>query len=79
MPDAETLQSQVRPVMKSWHEDVKVSIVSGTVHVSYYWRPTFDLEFIRIIKRWVESIEYSTAHRIIPCFILIGKYATTVI
>ena len=73
MPDAETLQSQVRPVMNAWHEDVKVNIASGTVQVSYYWRPTFDLEFTRIIEKWMESIEYSPANRTIPSFVLMGK------
>ena len=72
MPNAETLHNKVFSISKTRHEDVDLSVSSGTVHLSFYWRPSFDFEFLRIIKKWRDSIQYSPAHRSIPSFILMG-------
>jgi len=72
MPNAEILHNEVRSKTKTKHEDVKLSVASGTIHLAFYWRPSFDFEFLRIIKKWKDSIQYSPAHRSTPSFILMG-------
>lgn len=73
MPNAETLHSEVRSVTKTKHEDVKLNVSSETTRPSFYWRPSFDFEFLRVLKKWKDSIQYSPGHRSTPKFILMGS------
>jgi len=74
MPEAEALHKQVRLLTKTYTEDIKINALSGTIRLSFYWRPQFvTFEFKRMIRTWIDAMQYDSAHRSTPNFIMMGN------
>ncbi len=77
MPEAEASHKQVRLITKTYTEDIRINVLSGIIRLSFYWRPSIvSFEFIRMIRTWIDAMQYDPAHRSTPNFIMMGNIYT---